>query len=872
MTWFTHSSPLTRNTLARASIVNSIFTAVASSFARLMDSDLFRDRRMFYAADTGAVNAYVVTFDPVPLAYVTGMTIDLVAANTNTGASTINVNGLGAKNVLDADGAAVVAGAIVANRVTTLKYDGSSFRTLATVTTTTPGDGTVTGAKLSYPFTTTGVFNATGGAFTSIGIDDNATGERLQIGNTSMQFGVAGADYEIEHVADDRVFTISGGSGASAGNIVLRGGAAGGNVTLSANGTQFLTSGGASVTAALAWTFGSTVTATSFSGSGASLTALDATNLASGTVASARVSGSYTGITGTGALNAGSITSGFGSINIGASTFTTTGDVTAGNNYRMGSVGTQSRLRYTVSGVATRFALRDDTLGADVLSFDTNGAAAFAFGLSGTTGTFSSTLGVTGTLTANGALNVVGAATFNDPVTATETLSVGTTLSVTGATTLAALSATTGTFSGAVSTTTLTASANVDCVGSFRGTAAGGDTVLENLSSGNNTIVACFGGGSIRLRPSGSGSATNEGIYTSDGFLLLGKSAFGNTAGIGLDKAGFVQLTRSGANLLDINRLTSDGVLVNFEQDSVNEGSISVASNTVSYNAFFGSHWSQLSDGSRPEILRGTIIETIDEMCEWLWLSYTDHEGNEQLNERAVPLGAKVGDVVDFTYEYERGWEREVEKVTVDEIEVPETVLVDEVVERVEVVGDKARLIKQQRQVEKQVFDEFPMVHANGKPVRMKVGGELVNRIYRVPRMKVERRERREAFVETGVERILVTVTATAVPQKEKRLPRFKISDTAGSKSVYGVFAWWDDDWTATNDAHIGAIGAYLIRIAPGVTVQRGDYIESNGDGCGRVQADDILRASTVAKVTSPTVAEVYPDGSYTVPCTLHCG
>jgi hypothetical protein len=49
------------------------------------------------------------------------------------------------------------------------------------------------------------------------------------------------------------------------------------------------------------------ITAATFSGSGASLTALNASNLSSGTVPSARISGSYTGITGVGTLTVGAI-------------------------------------------------------------------------------------------------------------------------------------------------------------------------------------------------------------------------------------------------------------------------------------------------------------------------------------------------------------------------------------------------------------------------------------------------------------------------------------------------------------------------------------------------------------------------------------
>lgn len=100
------------------------------------------------------------------------------------------------------------------------------------------------------------------------------------------------------------------------------------------------------------------------------------------------------------------------------------------------------------------------------------------------------------------------------------------------------------------------------------------------------------------------------------------------------------------------------------------------------------------------------------------------------------------------------------------------------------------------------------------------------------------------------------------------QLPKTKVSDTQKSKAVYGVYSQTDED----GDILVASLGAYVIRIAPDQVVQVGDYIQSNGDGCGRVQEDDILRASTVAKVTSTHHSFDYDDGSYCVPCTLHCG
>jgi hypothetical protein len=69
----------------------------------------------------------------------------------------------------------------------------------------------------------------------------------------------------------------------------------------------------------------------------------------------------------------------------------------------------------------------------------------------------------------------------------------------------------------------------------------------------------------------------------------------------------------------------------------------------------------------------------------------------------------------------------------------------------------------------------------------------------------------------------------------------------------------------------IAQTGTYVIRIHKDETVSKGDLIQSKGDGTGKVQADDIMRSSTVAKVLSTTKIETYSDGSYIVPCSLHC-
>jgi hypothetical protein len=106
--------------------------------------------------------------------------------------------------------------------------------------------------------------------------------------------------------------------------------------------------------------------------------------------------------------------------------------------------------------------------------------------------------------------------------------------------------------------------------------------------------------------------------------------------------------------------------------------------------------------------------------------------------------------------------------------------------------------------------------------------------------------------------------------EKNEQLNRMKVSDVEGDPNVSGVFqAWDDDDDTYTDDFYCAMTGDFIIRIAEGVTVQRGDLLMSAGDGTAKPQDDDIIRSKTVAKVTSTHVTCTYDDGSYCVPCVL---
>lgn len=81
-----------------------------------------------YYADTGGANAYIINPAPASTGYVAGQIYDVAISVANTGASTLNVNGLGVKNITYANGSALIAGALPTGGVARLVYDGSEFQ------------------------------------------------------------------------------------------------------------------------------------------------------------------------------------------------------------------------------------------------------------------------------------------------------------------------------------------------------------------------------------------------------------------------------------------------------------------------------------------------------------------------------------------------------------------------------------------------------------------------------------------------------------------------------------------------------------------------------------------------------------------------
>lgn len=91
-----------------------------------------RSQKMNYRVAGGTANAITITLDPAPVSYteLEGVPLRLKVTAANTGAATLNVNGLGTKPVVRSDGSALKASDFVVGHIVPVIYDGTSFRIL----------------------------------------------------------------------------------------------------------------------------------------------------------------------------------------------------------------------------------------------------------------------------------------------------------------------------------------------------------------------------------------------------------------------------------------------------------------------------------------------------------------------------------------------------------------------------------------------------------------------------------------------------------------------------------------------------------------------------------------------------------------------
>ncbi|ASY63617.1 Phage tail fiber protein [Sinorhizobium sojae CCBAU 05684] len=296
---------------------------------------------------TGTANAYVLTYEGAPLAYVTGMIYRFYAHAANTGAATLNVNGLGAKAIVTQHGSALTSGQLPTLRPVEVVYNGTSFVLISNEVHDAKFTGTTSVAALTAnTFTANGAIS---GASLTLGspltVGQGGTGAtsaasaRTNLGLAAIAASGSASDLTTGTIPDARIsgaytgittltmsglltsadVTVDGGGSGNpdivlkrlgvtvgslyhdANNLVLRKyntttGAAEGYLRIDGNGVNDINFNNNIIWHAGNDGAGSTLDADLLDGQHGSYYQ-NASNLNAGTIPNARISGAYSGIT-----------------------------------------------------------------------------------------------------------------------------------------------------------------------------------------------------------------------------------------------------------------------------------------------------------------------------------------------------------------------------------------------------------------------------------------------------------------------------------------------------------------------------------------------------------------------------------------------
>jgi hypothetical protein len=123
---------LTRNLIRSSTGALINWTSGTKSVSSIGQSDLTRfGARGNIPASAGTANAQTVTHITPMRFRTTGVQVAFRPGNTNTGATTLNVDGTGAAAVVRPDGSACVGGELRANYMAEVNFDGTSWRLVA---------------------------------------------------------------------------------------------------------------------------------------------------------------------------------------------------------------------------------------------------------------------------------------------------------------------------------------------------------------------------------------------------------------------------------------------------------------------------------------------------------------------------------------------------------------------------------------------------------------------------------------------------------------------------------------------------------------------------------------------------------------------
>ena len=102
--------------------------ADASDTLDAVNARVIQFNKLNFGVTTGSANAYTLSLNPAPSHYEQGMEIAYKANFSNSGGETLNVNGLGSKNIYKSVTTALVSNDILNGQIVKVIYDGTNFQ------------------------------------------------------------------------------------------------------------------------------------------------------------------------------------------------------------------------------------------------------------------------------------------------------------------------------------------------------------------------------------------------------------------------------------------------------------------------------------------------------------------------------------------------------------------------------------------------------------------------------------------------------------------------------------------------------------------------------------------------------------------------
>ena len=301
------------------------------------------------------------------------------------------------------------------------------------------------------------------------------------------------------------------------------------------------------------------------------------------------------------------------------------------------------------------------------------------------------------------------------------------------------------------------------------------------------------------------------------------------TTGMTLNHNGYVGIgTTAPGNPLAINR-SGDGVIVDFESADAVEGTVSISGTTTSYNAFVGSHYTQLKDGQN-DLPVGAVVSSTGEIITC------------NLVTEAI-AGVDSVEAKDAVYETVT---KQRQKVVVTEIEEEQTGT--EIVEEGGKYVQKSTTETVTKEVSTPQYEEVKLYGEDGKEIGT----------HQIQVMEDYEEEQLVSEAVEAVEAIEAIEAATTNSPNKEYFTYINTTTTASDPTVYGTWmgkmsddakghSFGDDDKPIYL---VAQVGLFKIRVTDtNGNIAKGDYLESSTRAMeGQKQTSNARVNSTIGK------------------------